>query len=310
MNNRLDALRVFCVAADSRNFRDAAQRLGISPQVVTRVVKGLEDDLGEPLFHRSTRGVQLSDFGQRLLPQARDAVQGLDDLFHRSDRRRPSELAGLVRVAAPTSLGRRLVQGALTRALPGHPGLQIDLRLSDALVDVVDQQIDVGVRIGPLRDSRFVARPVAPVRLEVVATPGLIEQVGAPATLDELLLRPTTALIDANAGRPWPWWFTDGRQVAPPRPVFISNDADAEFEAVCAGLGFGQVPDFMAAPALAAGRLQRVLVDCQAPAWQLYVYRSQRAPVPARTRLVFDALVRALAPPTSDAVGALAEAAP
>jgi DNA-binding transcriptional LysR family regulator len=309
MNNRLDALRVFCVAADSRNFRDAAQRLGISPQVVTRVVKGLEDDLGEPLFHRSTRGVQLSDFGQRLLPQARDAVQGLDTLFHRSDRRRPSELAGLVRVAAPTSLGRQLVQRALTPALPGHPGLQIDLRLSDALVDVVDQQIDVGVRIGPLRDSRFVARPVAPVRLEVVATPALIEQVGVPATLDELLLRPTTALIDANAGRPWPWWFADGRQVAPPKPVFISNDADAEFEAVCAGVGFGQVPDFMAAPALAAGRLVRVLVDCQAPAWQLYVYRSQRAPVPARTRLVFDALVRALAQPTSDPAAAPAAAA-
>ena len=90
MNNRLDALRVFCVAADSRNFRDAAQRLAISPQVVTRVVKVLEDELGEPLFHRSTRGVHLSDFGQQLLPQARDAVQGLDALFHRSDRRRPS----------------------------------------------------------------------------------------------------------------------------------------------------------------------------------------------------------------------------
>ncbi|MCF8206896.1 MAG: LysR family transcriptional regulator [Methylotenera sp.] len=294
MNNRLDALRVFCVAADSRNFRDAAQRLGISPQVVTRVVKELEEELGEPLFHRSTRGVQLSDFGQQLLGPARDAVQGLDALFHRSDRRRPSELAGIVRIAAPTSLGRQLVQRALAATLPAHPGLQIDLRLSDALADVVDQQIDVGVRVGILRDSRFVARAVAPVTLEVVGTPALVERVGAPRSLDELLARPTTALIDANAGRPWPWLFSEGRQVSPPKPVFISNDADAEFSAICAGAGFGQVPDFMAAPLLADGRLVRTLADCQSPPWTLYVYRSQRAPVPARTRLVFDALVQAL----------------
>ncbi len=295
MNNRLDALRVFCVAADSRNFRDAAQRLAISPQVVTRVVKVLEDELGEPLFHRSTRGVHLSDFGQQLLPQARDAVQGLDALFHRSDRRRPSELAGIVRVAAPTSLGRQLVNRALAATLPAHPGLQIDLRLSDALADVVDQQIDVGVRIGILRDSRFVVRPVAPVTLEVVGTPALVARVGAPQALEDLLTRPTTALIDANAGRPWPWLFADGRQIAPPKPVFISDDADAEFAALCAGVGFGQVPDFMAAPALADGRLVRVLADFQSPPWTLYVYRSQRAPVPARTRLVFDALVQTLA---------------
>ena len=295
MSNRLEALRVFTVAADSRNFRDAAQRLAVSPQVVTRVVKELEDELGEPLFHRNTRGVQLSDFGQQLLDRAREAVQGVDQLFHRSGRRQPSELAGTVRVTAPISLGRRGVLQALADCLPAHPGLQIDLRLSDALAQVVDQQIDVGVRIGPMRDSLFVARPVAPIRLEVVGTPALAARVGIPQSLDELSAgQPTTALIDHNSGRPWPWLFSEGRQVSPPRPVFTSDDADAEFDAICAGVGWGQVADFMAASLLARGQLVRALEAERSPPWSLYVYRSQRAPVPARTRLVFDTLVQAL----------------
>ncbi|MEK8031314.1 LysR family transcriptional regulator [Ideonella sp. DXS29W] len=294
MSNRLEALRVFTVAADSRNFREAAQRLAVSPQVITRVVKELEDELGEPLFHRNTRGVQLSDFGRELLERARDAVQGVDQLFHREGRQRASELAGTVRVAAPVSLGRRHVLDAATACLPAHPGLQLDLRLSDALADVVDQHIDVGVRIGQMRDSRFVARPVGPVRLEVVGAADLVARVGRPAALDALQTLPTTALIDHNSGRPWPWLFRQGRQVSPPKPVFTTDDADAEFSAVQAGVGFGQVPDFMARAGLDDGRLVRVLQKEQADPWTLYVYRSRRAPVPARTRLVFDALVERL----------------
>jgi DNA-binding transcriptional LysR family regulator len=295
MSNRLEALRVFTVAADSRNFRDAAQRLAVSPQVVTRVVKELEEALGEPLFHRNTRGVQLSDFGQQLLERAREAVLGVDQLFQpRRGQRRSKELAGLVRVTAPISLGRRWVMHALADCLPAHPSLQIDLRLSDAIAQVVDQQIDVGVRIGPMRDSLFVARPVAPIRLEVVGTPALAARAGTPQSLEDLARLPSTALIDHNSGRPWPWLFSDNRQVSPPRPVFTSDDADAEFAAICAGVGWGQVPDFMAAPLLASGGLVRALDAERAPPWSLYVYRSQRAPVPARTRLVFDALVQAL----------------
>lgn len=297
MSNRLESLRIFITAAESRNFRDAAQRLAVSPQVVTRVVRQLEDELGEPLFHRNTRGVQLSDYGRGLIDKAREALQGVDSLFLRRSRGRADQLVGTVRVTAPISLGRREVQAALAACLPGHPGLQIDLRLSDAIAQVVDQQIDVGVRIGPMRDSRFVARPVGEVRLEVVGTPALVERVGRPRRLEDLASLPTTALIDHNTGRPWPWLFREGRQIAPPRPVFTSDDADAEFDAICAGAGFGQVPDFLARPLLDQGRLLRVLTKEQAPPWTLYVYRSQRAPVPARTRLVFDTLVQALKKP-------------
>lgn len=294
MQNRIEALRVFAVAAESRNFREAAQRLSVSPQVVTRVVQTLESTLGEPLFHRSTRGVQLTAFGQGLAVQARDAVQHIERLFAVRGERSADEARGLVRVTAPCSLGRRWVLQALSELLQSHPGLQIDLRLSDAVADAVDEQIDVGVRIGTVRDARFVARPVGKVQLEVVGTPALIARAGRPTRPEALRELPTTGLIDPNAGRPWPWLFREGRQLSLAQPVFLSDDADAEFAAIEAGIGYGQVPDFLARDGLRTGRLQRVLTRAQPEPWPLAVYRTQRSPVPKRQRLVFDALVQRL----------------
>lgn len=296
MNNRLEALRVLVVAAESRNFREAATRLAVSPQVVTRVVRELEDELGEPLFHRSTRGVQLTDFGTGFAPQARAAVQGVDALFQRRARRAASELAGTVRIAAPSAIGRARVMEALAAPLAAHPGLRLDLRLSEAIADAVDQQIDVGVRIGPqLRDSRFVARAVARIGFELVASPALLQRVGMPDSQEALWSRPVTALIDRNTGRPWPWLFRGGRQVAPPAPTFVADDPEAECAAVVAGLGIGQLARFLAAPHLAAGRLVRLLPGLAPEPFTLWVYRAQRSPVPARVRLVYDTLARALA---------------
>ena len=294
MSNRLEALRVFCAAADAANFRDAAVRLSVSPQVVTRAVRELEEELGEPLFHRSTRGVQLTDFGRQLAQRARTAVGGVDALFHRTDRRALSQHAGTVRVTAPNVFGRRLIPQALAPVLAAHPGLVLDLRLSEQHADVVDEQIDIGVRVGLLRDARFVARPVGRMPLRVVGAPALIARTGVPKDLQALAAMPLTALVNRKTRRPWPWIFSRSRQLAVPSPAFVTDDYDAECAAVLAGLGFGQLIAPLAEPWLASGALVPV-VEADAPEpWPIYVYRSQRAPVPARVRLVYDALVRVL----------------
>lgn len=294
MSNRLEALRVFCAAADAANFRDAAVRLSVSPQVVTRAVRELEDELGEPLFHRSTRGVQLTDFGRQLAERARIAVGGVDDLFHRTDRRAASQHAGTVRVTAPGIFGRRLIPQALAPMLAAHPGLVLDLRVSEEHADVVDQQIDIGVRVGPLRDARFVARPVGKMALHVVAAPALITRTGVPKKIDALEGLPLTALIDRMSGRPWPMVFSKGRQVVPTAPTFVTDDFDAECAAVLSGLGFAQLIGALAEPWMKTGALVPVLEADAPEPWPIYVYRSQRAPVPARVRLVYDALIRVL----------------
>jgi DNA-binding transcriptional LysR family regulator len=294
MSNRLEALRVFCAAADAANFRDAAQRLSVSPQVVTRAVRELEEELGEPLFHRSTRGVQLTDFGRQLAQRARSAVGEVDALFHRTDRRALSQHAGTVRVTAPNVFGRRLIPQALAPMLAAHPGLVLDLRLSEQHADVVDEHIDIGVRAGPIRDARFVARTVGRMPLHVVGTPALVARTGVPKNLEALAGLPLTALVDRSSGRPWSWFFSKGRQLPVNAPAFVTDDVDAECAAVLAGLGFGQLVAPLSEPLLRAGLLVPVL-EAEAPEpWPVHVYRSQRAPVPARVRLVYDELVRVL----------------
>lgn len=294
MPNRLESLRVFCTAADAVNFREAAQRLAVSPQVVTRVVRELEDEIGEPLFHRSTRGVRLTDFGRALAERARVAVGGVDQLFQRIDRRTLSRHAGTVRVAGPGVLGRQYLPQALAPLLAAHPGLVLDLRLSNRLADVVDEKIDCGVRVGPLRDSRFVARSVGAMPLYTVATPELIARTGLPADLAALERMPLTALIDPNSGRPYPLTFSRGRKFVPAAPVFVTDDHDAEAAAVMAGLGFGQLVAPLAEAGLKSGRLVRVLEAHDPAPWPIFVYRVQRAPVPARVKLVYDGLVSVL----------------
>lgn len=294
MNNRLEALRVFCTAADAVNFREAAQRLAVSPQVVTRAVRELEDELGEPLFHRSTRGVRLTDFGRGLAERARAAVGGVDQLFQRIDRRALSQHAGTVRVAAPGVLGRQRIPEALAPMLARHPGLVLDLRLSNRLADVVGEKIDAGVRVGPLRDSRFVAKPVGAMPLYTVAAPSLLARTGPPADVAALEQLPLTALIDPNSGRPYPWTFSRDRKFVPAAPAFVTDDHDAECAAALAGLGFAQLVAPLAEPGLRAGRLVRVLERHEPPPWPICVYRVQRTPVPARVRLVYDALIEVL----------------
>lgn len=293
MSNRLEALRVFFTAADAANFREAAVRLSVSPQVVTRAVRELEDELGEPLFHRSTRGVQLTDFGRQLAERARIAVGGVDELFHRIDRRALSQHAGTVRVTAPHVYGRFIPQ-ALAPLLVAHPGLVLDLRLSEQHADVVDQQIDIGVRVGPMRDARFVARSVGKMPLRVVASPALIERVGTPRTVDALAKLPVTALIDRSSGRPWPWAFNKKRVFTVSSPAFVTDNIDAECAAVLAGIGFGQLIGPLAEPWLQSGAMVELLAADAPEPWPVHVYRPQRAPVPARVRLVYDELIRVI----------------
>ncbi|MDY0743704.1 LysR family transcriptional regulator [Paucibacter sp. R3-3] len=294
MNNRLESLRIFYTAAAAANFREAAQRLAVSPQVVTRAVRELEDELGESLFHRSTRGVRLTDFGAALAERARVAVGGVDQLFQRIDRRTLSQHAGTVRVAAPGVLGRQHIPRMLAPMLTEHPGLVLDLRLSNRLADVVGEKIDVGVRVGPLRDSRFVAKPLGTMSLYTVAAPSLLARVGAPASVAELEKQPLTALIDPNSGRPYTWDFSRDRKFTPATPVFVTDDHDAECAAVVAGLAFGQIVAPLADPWIASGQLVRVLERHDPTPWPVYVYRVQRSPVPARVRLVYDALIEVL----------------
>jgi DNA-binding transcriptional LysR family regulator len=292
--DRMELLRVFCTAAESLNFRAAATRLGRSPQDVTRAVKELESVFGEVLFHRSTRKVQITAFGDQLAARARNALLSIDEVFQAGVEHPASDLYGRVRITAPGAIGRRFLFPALARVAATHPELTLEIRLGERLADVVDEQIDVGVRVGFMRDQRFVARPVAKIGFHVVATLKLLRRVGTPVRVSDLKQLPVTALVDVNSGRAWPWHFQGGRQFVPTNAAFVTDDPESECDAVLAGLGLGQLPGYLAIPHIRAGRLVPVLEVEKPDPWEIYVYRPQRAPVPSRVRVIYDHLIEVL----------------
>jgi DNA-binding transcriptional LysR family regulator len=200
-----------------------------------------------------------------------------------------------VRITAPRSLARMHLLPALSRLALAHPSIILDLRLGDEIADVVDAQIDIGVRLGFMRDNRFVARAVAKMSFVIAAAPALVARTGMPASPEALAAMPTTGFVDGTSGRVWPWYLADDRQFVPTAPAFMSDDPEAECDAILAGVGYGQLPHYLAAPHLDSGRLITVLDSFAPPAWDVFVYRPQRGPVPPRVRRVFDAIVAACA---------------
>ena len=170
MLNRLDILKIFSAAAAAPTFREAAARLGVSPQVVTRAVRELEEMLGETLFHRTTRSIRITAFGQSFARDAQTALAAVDGLYRRAGGRRPDHGAvghGASLRAADPERSHAAVSGAVP-----------DLRLSDVPSPVVDEQIDIGVRVGAIGDNRFVARMVGPLPMWIVGAPSLIRRLG------------------------------------------------------------------------------------------------------------------------------------
>ncbi|PRG60318.1 LysR family transcriptional regulator [Burkholderia cenocepacia] len=297
MLNRLDILKIFAAAATAPTFREAAARLGVSPQVVTRAVRELEEMLGETLFHRTTRSIRITAFGQSFAREVQGALAVVDGLFGPATGQR-DEPVGVVRITAPSGMGRHYVQPILTGLMQQYPGLVPDLRLSDVPSPVVDEQIDIGVRVGAIGDNRFVARMVGPLPMWVVAAPALIRRLGEPKNRKALEAMPVTCLIDRASGCPWPWMFRGEQQFVPPSPAYLTDDTEVEIEAVCAGVGVGQCAEYLVRPYVRKGRLVRVLPSLEPEPWKLHVYRPRRGPMPRRIRVVYDELVAKLADAT------------
>lgn len=168
--NRLEALRYFCAAAQTLQFRKAASRLSVSPQVVTRVIAELEAALGEPLFVRSTRQVRLTDFGTRFLPRARQFLLDGEKLFATA-RQKDDEMAGVVRITVPRLPDNEALLADLLARCADYPDLVIDWRVDEARLNAVENCIDMGVRLGLEPQPLMIVRRIAQTRDLFVAAP-------------------------------------------------------------------------------------------------------------------------------------------
>src|SRR5215472_6521020 len=183
--DRIEAMQAFVAVADLRGFAPAARKLKLSPSAVTRLIAALEDHLGVRLLQRTTRSVTLTDVGARYHERARRILADVEEAERAAEgeRTRPS---GRLVVSAPVGFGRLHVGPVMTAYLKRYPEVACELRLSDNLVNLVEDAVDAAVRIGHLADSSLVARQVGEMRRITVATPGYLKRHGEPKTPQDL----------------------------------------------------------------------------------------------------------------------------
>ena len=288
----VDGMRVFVAAVETGSFAGAAGRVGISPKLASKYMAELEARMGTQLLYRTTRRLGLTAAGERLMAQAPEWLDQLDEMAAEM-RDAQRGLSGTIRVSAALTHGEVLLAPMLRRFRASHPGLTIDLRLSDRFVDLVAQGIDLAVRIGKLDDSALRARKLGTMSLVLVASPAYLERHGHPASPDDLAdhacIRDTNMRGDGN------WPLTDGRRdwrIAV-TGHFLVNSARAACDLAMGDEGIAICPDYIVRDDLDRGRLVRVLPDFHGPRLDIHaVYLPQRR-LTRRARALLDFLVEA-----------------
>jgi DNA-binding transcriptional LysR family regulator len=292
----LNEIVVFARVVETRSFTAAAQQLGLPKSTVSRKIAQLEERLGVRLLQRTTRKLNLTEVGQayyercaRIVQDIAAAEQVVTDM--------QTAPRGLLRVTAPVDLGSTYLGALVAEFLAQYPEIQMELDLSDRVVDLIEDGVDLGIRFGPLTESSLIARKLGTIRLRCCASTAYLAEHPAPDTPAQLAEH--DVLVFAPSGRIVPWMMhgPDGVIDATPRGRLISNGVLALRDAARAGAGVTLLPEFVIADDVAAGGMAYVL-----PAWSLHaselfaVYPSTRNLSP-KVRAFLEFLMAKLSPP-------------
>jgi DNA-binding transcriptional LysR family regulator len=293
----LEAMAIFAKIVESRSITAAAVDLGLSAPTVSKALVRLEQRLGSRLLNRTSRRFSLTDAGHALAePAARllaDAEAAQDALLAQSAAPR-----GLVRLAAPMSFGISELAPILPDFLLQHEQVSIDLHLSDAMVDVIGDGFDIVLRIGTLTDSSLLARRLTPVPGLIVAAPSYLDRRGRPTHPADLAHHDCFAYAYLRTRDTWHFTNTAGEQVSVrPSGRLRVNNGDAVLPALIAGLGIAALPEFIARPCVADGRLEQILSDWSGSGASLYLVTPPNGPRPVRVQALADFLIERLARP-------------
>ena len=291
-------LAAFAVVAEERSFTRAAARLGVSQSALSHALKALEERLGVRLLSRSTRSVSATEAGERLLAELRPALQSIDEAVASAVQQRNSP-AGKVRLTTFKLAAMTVLWPLLPRFLEQHPGIEVELHVSDALVDIVAEGFDAGIRLADTVEKDMIAVPVGPAfRIITVASPDYLRQHGLPKTPDDLLTQRCLRYRLSSSGRLSGWRLSRGQrsaQLAVEGPL-TSNDNDTLVHAALAGLGVARVLDGLVQEHLDSGRLVHVLPQWVTPLPRLTLYHPSRRQMPPALQALIAALKAEAAP--------------
>jgi DNA-binding transcriptional LysR family regulator len=288
--DRIEAMQTFVTVADLQGFAPAARKLGLSPPAVTRLIASLEERLGTRLLQRTTRKVALTDAGARYLERARRILADIEEaeLAAESERTRPT---GRLVVSAPVGFGRLHVSPVMSAYLKRYPEVSGELRLEDRVVSLVEDGVDLAVRIGQLPDSSLVARQVGEMRRIVVASPAYLKARGEPTTPEAISAHQIIQFGGSALTADWRF-ARDGEELRiNVAPRFTSNVADAAIQHAIEGGGLTRVLAYQAADAIRRGRLKVVLQKFQLPALPVQIVYPTSRLLSAKVRAFVDLVI-------------------
>ena len=290
----LNGMATFAAVVEAGSFTAAANNLGQSKSSISKQISRLEDRLGARLLNRTTRKLSLTDVGQDYYERCRRIVEEAEE----------AELAvttlqecprGLLRISSSHSFGNRHISPLLPEFMKRYPDISLEVHLSGQMVDLVEQGIDVAIRVGSLRDSSLIARKLADVRLAIAATPEYWDRHGRPSHPRDLSSHNCFTYAYAQSPRSWYFQDKDGQDLwVPVQGNLHGNSGDMTLEAALAGLGVAALPTFFCPEAYEDGRLETVLEDYYSPPMGVYAVYPHSRHLSTKVRVLVDFLVEHL----------------
>lgn len=293
--DRLDAMQLFVRVAELGSFAGAAQQLGVARSVVTRQIAGLEAHLGVKLMARSTRRLTLTSAGTAYLEKCRVILNLVEaaEIGVAEERQTPR---GNIRISLPLSFGLKRLAPLLLDFSQRYPEVALDMDYSDRRVNLIEEGIDLSIRVTRRLDAGDVARRIGTSRMLVLASPDYLSRHGQPAHPAELAHHVCLGYTNAGAATTWQFVVDGQLENFPIRSRINANNGDVLTEAAAQGLGIACQPDFIAGSFIAAGRVVEVLADYPGPELGIYAMLPSNRHIPYRVRVLMDFLAARLAP--------------
>lgn len=284
-------LQLFIRVVETGSFSRASADLGITQPTATKHVAALEARLGARLFHRSTRGVTPTEVGSAYYDKCKAIVREIDDADNLAALMQ-SRVQGSLRISTSVAFGRRVMTPLVLRYMHEHPGVQIDLSFDDRYVNLVEQGVDLAVRMGRLADSSLGARYLGVNPWVLVGAAGYLQRRGVPAAPADLAGHDALIYSSVQGDERWHFGGPDGRsQPVPVKGPLRSNNLSTLLAAARAGLGVAALPWYVAHDAVHEGAVQPLLTDWTLPSQEIHAVFSSPRLVPAKVTRFVDFLL-------------------
>jgi len=287
--DRLDELAVFVAIIEAGSLVSASRRLRRSPPAITRALSSLEDRIGVRLVDRTTRRLAPTEAGSTLAERARALLAGYEEVLAGASE---APIRGVLRITAPVQFGRRHVAPIVSAFLNAHPDVRVELSLNDRNVDLIEEGLDLAVRIGPLADSSLVARQVGSVRRVVVASPAYLARRGVPRTPSDLATHDTIFGMARSPAREWRFGPSQRGPLVRLSPRLLVDDVEAQLQAAQSGRGIARVLSYQVSDELASGVLVRLLQDFEPEPLPVQLVTLSRSHMAPKVRAFLDSAVQ------------------